>query len=297
MKIILTGSTGQLGREIIKNKPNGFELIEAPRSILDLSDPVSCGNFILNNKPDYLINCAAYTNVEKAESEKELAYLINTKSVKYLAESTRKINGTFIQLSTDYVFDGSKKLPYLPFDSKSPLNIYGKTKSNAEDLIIDIFKDTGKGKIIRTSWLMGPIGNNFALKMLGLLSEKKKISVINDQMGAPTTTKTLALACWKTINVISSGVILPSILHYTNQGEASWYEIAIEILKIGKKLQLLESIPEISPVTSMEFPTNALRPKYSVLDSNKSLESISFESQHWVDAIESLFYEYKNNLI
>ena len=297
MKVILTGTTGQLGREIIKNKPNGFELIEAPRSILDLSDPISCRNFILNNKPDYLINCAAYTNVEKAESERELAYLINAKSVKYLAESIRKINGTFIQLSTDYVFDGSKKIPYLPDDSKSPLNIYGKTKSNAEDFIIDIFKDTGKGKIIRTSWLMGSIGNNFALKILRLLSEKKKISVIHDQMGAPTTTKTLALACWKTINVISNGVILPSILHYTNQGEASWYEIAIEILKIGKKLQLLESIPEIIPVTSLEFPTNALRPKYSVLDSNKSLELISFQSQHWVDAIESLFYEYKNNLI
>ena len=296
MKVLLTGSSGQLGREIIKSKPMSYEIIESNRSVLNLRNPVSCKNYVLANKPDFLINCAAYTDVEKAESEKELANLINAKSVKYLAESMRQINGNFIQLSTDYVFDGRKKMPYFPEDSKKPLNIYGKTKSIAEDFIRDIFKDSQKGKIIRTSWLMGSVGNNFALKMLKLFSQRDEINVINDQIAAPTTTKTLALACWKTIDLIDSGFVLPNILHYTNSGQASWYEIANKIFKTGKKLNLLESNPKIKPVTSIEFPTKAIRPSYSVLDSSNSFKSISFKSDYWEDAIESLLLEFKNNL-
>ena len=296
MKVLLTGSSGQLGREIINCKPAGINLIKPNRIYLDLSKPKSCKNYIERIKPDWIINCGAYTNVEKAEGEKELAYLINSLSVKNLAESVRKINSKFIQISTDYVFDGNRNSPYLPEDSKSPINVYGKTKSIGEDFIKKIFKNNDNGIIIRTSWLMGPRGQNFALKMLDLLSSKEKINVINDQIGSPTTTHSLAQACWETINLNTEGKSLPSILHFANEGEASWFDIAIEIEKIAKELKLIKNPVIINPISSSNYPTKAKRPKYSVLDCKNSFQSISFKSSHWKSALKLLFLEYKRNL-
>ena len=295
MKVLLTGSSGQLGREIINLKPTGINLIKPNRFCLDLSNPNSCQKYIERIKPDWIINCGAYTNVEKAESEKELAYLINSLSVKNLAESIKKINSNFIQISTDYVFDGNQNIPYLPEDLKSPINVYGKTKSIGEDFIKKIFKNNNKGIIIRTSWLMGPTGQNFALKMLDLLSSKEKINVINDQIGSPTTTHSLAKACWETINQSTTGESLPPILHFANEGEASWFDIAIEIEKIAKELRLIKKPVTINPISSSNYPTKAKRPKYSVLDCKSSLKSISLENSHWKSALKLLFLEYKRN--
>ena len=296
MKVLLTGSSGQLGREIISLKPSGINLIKSNRFSLDLINPKSCQNYIKKIKPDWIINCAAYTNVEKAESEKKLAYLINSLSVKNLAESIQEINGNFIQISTDYVFDGNQNNPYLPEDLKSPINVYGKTKSIGEDFIKKIFKNNNKSIIIRTSWLMGPTGQNFALKMLDLLTSKGKVNVINDQIGSPTTTKTLAKACWETINLYTKGESLPPILHFANEGEASWFDIAIEIEKIAKDLGLIQNPVSINPISSSNYPTKAKRPKYSVLDCKSSFQSISYKSNHWKSAIKLLFLEYKRNL-
>ena len=296
MKVLLTGSSGQLGKEIIRLKPSGINLIKANRFSLNLGDPKSCQNYIVRIKPDWIINCAAYTNVEKAESEKELAYLINSLSVKNLAESIQKINGNFIQISTDYVFDGNQNSPYLPENLKSPINVYGKTKSIGEDFIKKIFKNNNKGIIIRTSWLMGPTGQNFALKMLDLLSSKEKVNVINDQIGSPTTTNTLAKACWESINLSTKGKSLSPILHFANDGEASWFDIAIEIEKIARDLGLIQKPVSINPISSSNYPTKAKRPKYSVLDCKRSFESISFKNSHWKSAIKLLFLEYKRNL-
>ena len=296
MKVLLTGSSGQLGKEIIKSKPNGINLITSNRSELDLRCPKSCKEYIKNTRPDWLINCGAYTNVEKAESEENIAYLINSLSVKYLAESIKEINSKFIQISTDYVFDGGKKSPYFPGDIKRPINIYGKTKSLGEDFIKDIFKNNNNAIIIRTSWLMGPTGSNFALKMLNHLSNNEKVDVINDQIGSPTTTFTLAKACWETIRINSLGTKIPSILHFANEGEASWFEIAIEIQKIATDLGLLDKPININPVSSSAYPSIAKRPKYSVLDCRCSFKSISIINIHWRTAFRNLFLEYKRNL-
>ena len=296
MKVLLTGSSGQLGREIIQLKPSGINLIKANRFSLDLSNPESCQSYIKRIKPDWIINCGAYTNVEKAESEKELAYLINSLSVKYLAESIKNINSKFIQISTDYVFDGNQNNPYLPEDLKSPINVYGKTKSIGEDFIKKIFKNNNKAVIIRTSWLMGPTGQNFALKMLDLLSSKEKVNVIDDQIGSPTSTNTLAKACWQTINLNTKGKSLPPILHIANEGEASWFDIAIEIKKIAKDIGLIQKPVTINPISSSNYPTKAKRPKYSVLDCKSSLQSISQKNNHWKSALKLLFLEYKRNI-
>ena len=296
MKVLLTGSSGQLGREIIHLKPSGINLIKANRFCLDLSNPELCQSYINRIKPDWIINCGAYTNVEKAESEKELAYLINSLSVKYLAESIKNINSNFIQISSDYVFNGEQNSPYVPEDLKSPINVYGETKSIGEDFIKKIFKNNNKAIIIRTSWLMGPTGKNFALKMLDLLSSKEKINVINDQIGSPTSTNTLAKACWQTINLNTKGKSLPPILHIANEGEASWFDVAIEIKKIAKDIGLIQKPVIINPISSSNYPTKARRPKYSVLDCKSSLQSISFKNNHWKRALKHLFLEYKRNI-
>ncbi len=297
MRVLLTGSSGQLGKELIKIKPNGYNLITTKRSLLDLSNPSSCYDYIQKIKPDWLINCGAYTNVDNAESNKNEAYSINSLSVKYLAESIKEINSKFIQISTDYVFDGKKNSPYLPDDMKSPINVYGETKSIGEEFLKDIFKDSCNGIIIRTSWLMGPTERNFALKMLSLLSTKKKVNVINDQIGSPTTTLTLAKACWETISVNSKGKSIPLILHFANEGEASWFDIALEIEKIAKDLGLLNKPTIINPIASSEYHSVAKRPNYSVLDCRCSFESISMKSMHWRRAIKLLLMEYKRNHI
>ena len=296
MKVLLTGSSGQLGREIIHLKPSGINLIKANRFCLDLSNPESCQSYIKRIKPDWIINCGAYTNVEQAESEKELAYLINSLSVKYLAESIKNIDSKFIQISTDYVFNGNQNIPYVPEDLKSPINVYGKTKSIGEDFIKKIFKNNNKAIIIRTSWLMGPTGQNFALKMLDLLSSKEKVDVIDDQIGSPTSTNTLAKACWQTIYLNTKGESLPPILHIANEGEASWFDIAIEIKKIAKDIGLIQKPVTINPISSSNYPTKAKRPKYSVLDCKSSLQSISLKNNHWKSALKLLFLEYKRNI-
>tara|TARA_Y100000991_G_scaffold18697_1_gene12255 strand:+ start:522 stop:1418 length:897 start_codon:yes stop_codon:yes gene_type:complete len=294
MKVLITGCDGQLGNEIIKSKPNGISLISTNKENFDLKDLSKCRNFILNKKPNWIINCAAYTKVDKAESERNLAYMINALSVKNLAEAMKEINGNFIQISTDYVFNGKKNIPYQPNDIKSPINIYGETKSLAEDFLKEIFKNSGKGIIIRTSWLMGSTGQNFALKILKLLLEKKSINIIDDQIGSPTTTKTLAKACWSTIKTVSKGKKIPSILHCTNSGKASWYEIALEINKIARNLGIINYPITINPIKSSDYQTLAKRPRYSVLDSKESLESIFLEVDCWEKSLEALFLDYIN---
>ena len=157
-------------------------------------------------------------------------------------------------------------------------------------------KNNNNGIIIRTSWLMGPTGQNFALKMLNLLSSKEKVNVINDQIGSPTTTNTLAKACWETINLNTKGKSLPPILHFANEGEASWFDIAIEIEKIAKDIGLIQKPVSINPISSSNYPTKAKRPKYSVLDCKSSFQSISYKNNHWKSALKLLFLEYKRNL-
>jgi len=217
-------------------------------------------------------------------------------TIKSLAEATKRIDGNFIQFSTDYVFNGTKKNPYLPDDIKSPLNIYGETKSFGEDFVKDIFKNSSKGIIIRTSWLMSSIGNNFAVKILNLLAKNKKINIIEDQVAAPTSTKILSKACWQAIKLISEGEKLPTILHVTNSGQASWYDISIEIYTIAKDIGLLESTVEINPIKTFEYNSKVIRPHYSVLNCQESFESLLINNYDWKKAINDLVIDYQRGI-
>ena len=235
MKILLTGFSGQLGRAIITSKPKEIEIFFKNKSQLNLCSKDSCFNIIKEYRPDWIINCAAYTNVEKAEEDRELAYKINALAPKYFSEAIKNYDCNLLHISTDYVFDGKKGKPYLPNDKKNPLSYYGYSKSKGEDFIADKLFDKNKANIIRTSWLMSPYGNNFALKIIQKLLDNTKLEIIRDQYGSPTTSKTLAKACWQTVLLKSKGLKLPNVMHFTNEGEASWYEIAVEISNLWKK--------------------------------------------------------------
>ncbi len=293
MKILLTGVTGQLGKEIIKNKPEGVKIISKDRLELDLLSKKSCIDAINNIKPDWIINCAAYTNVDKAEDEKDLAYRINSLAPNFFSEGIMKYGGDLLHVSTDYVFNGRKGSPYYPTDKKSPINNYGYTKSKGEDFILDKLSNLNKGHIIRTSWLMSPYGNNFALKILNLLRSKNELKVISDQIGSPTTANSLAKVCWKSIKLKSKGIKIPHIMHYSDSGVASWYDIAISLEEISREINLLNNETRILPIPSTSYPSKVKRPAYSVLDSFETLDKLSLEPIYWRKSIFNLLKNFK----
>ena len=294
MKILLTGYSGQLGKSIIYSKPKNINIICKNRSQLDLLSRDSCLKIVKDNKPDWIINCAAYTNVDKAEKEKDLAYNLNSLTPKYLSEAVRDYGGDILHISTDYVFNGKKNIPYLPNDKKSPISTYGYTKSKGEDFILKVLSDLNKGNIIRTSWLMSIYGNNFALKIIEKMKTTEKLKIIFDQLGSPTTASSLAHACWKTIKLKSKNKTVPNIMHFTNSGVASWYDVAISLAEIGCELNILNKEINILPINSEEYPTAAIRPKYSVLNSFETFERLSLKPVYWKNAIKDLLLELKN---
>ena len=285
MKILLTGASGQLGREILNTKPKGIEIINKNRFELDLFSEDSCINILKEYKPQWVINCAAYTNVDKAEDQKDIAYSINALAPKYFSKAIKDHGGDLLHISTDYVFDGNKGSPYHTTDRKSPLSIYGYTKAKGEDFIIDHLADLNKGNIIRTSWLMSKYGNNFAKKILNKFNDNLLLSVIADQIGCPTTASTLAEACWKTIELKSKGIKMPNIMHYCNAGVASWYDIAIALEEIGRELNLINHSVKVLPISSKSYPSKAKRPPYSVLDTFETLDKLSLHPINWRKAI------------
>tara|TARA_B100001989_G_C24551861_1_gene475870 strand:+ start:10384 stop:11280 length:897 start_codon:yes stop_codon:yes gene_type:complete len=293
MKILITGANGQLGKEIIISKPANINLIAFSRSQFDLTDKKNFIQIIHQEKPDWIINCAAYTNVDNAESNYELAYTINSLAPKYISETIREIGGKIMHFSTDYVFDGNNKNPYLPECKKAPINVYGETKSMGEDFIKNILFDTNQGFILRTSWLMGLYGNNFALTMLKLFSERDNLNIVSDQFGSPTTTMLLAKACWQLIALDKNNIPVQNILHISNYGVCSWFDIAKEIAEVAKKLNILNCNPNLKPIPSSSYPTPAKRPYYSVLDISSSLNSLSLKKEHWKDGINHLLRELK----
>ena len=294
MKVLLTGGSGQLGKSIFASKPIDIEIIAPNKNELNLLSKDSCFKVIEKFKPDWIINCAAYTNVDRAESEKDLAFKINALAPKYFAEAININGGNLLQISSDYVFDGEKGIPYKPNAQKCPLSVYGYTKAKGEDFLTELLSDSYKGNIIRTSWLMSPYGNNFALKIIEKIKKFKDLKIISDQIGSPTTTSILANSCWQTILLKSQGIDIPFILHCTNSGTASWYDLAVSIEEIGRKLNLFDNQINILPIKSEEYPTSAKRPSYSVLDSSDSLKRLDIKPINWRNAILNLLDEFSN---
>ena len=291
IKVLLTGSQGQLGFSIQKLAPKGIQLLSFSKNQFDLSDIKNIKKNLENLKPDFIINCGAFTNVDLAEDEKEIVMNINAKSVKEISLYLKKNGGNLIQISTDYVFDGLKSRAYKVDDKVSPINQYGYSKAKAEEFIQEILGDTNQAFIIRTSWLMGTISKNFLLTMIKLHQTKKEINVVSDQISCPTSTKTLAEACWKLITLKMERTLynlnFMPILHWCDNGIASWYDIAVAIGEISTKNGLINSPSLIKPIKSENYPTKAKRPNFSLLDCTSSKEFLDLEGEYWRNSLET----------
>lgn len=290
MKVLLTGSEGQLGFSIQKLIPKGIELLSLNKNEFDLSKISKIKNNLENIRPDFIINCGAYTNVDMAEDEKKKVMNINAESVREISLYLKKNGGNLIQISTDYVFDGLKSSAYKVDDKVSPLNQYGKSKAKAEKFIREILDEKNQAVIIRTSWLMGTISKNFLLTMINLHKTKKEIDVVADQISCPTSTNTLARACWRiiTLKMENNFYELPfmPILHWCDNGIASWYDIAVAIGEISKKNGLINSPAYINPINSENYPTKAKRPNFSLLDCASSKELLNLKGEYWRNSLE-----------
>ena len=264
---LITGGNGQLGTELSKRLPNA---IRTDVDNLDITDELSVKQFVKNNNIDTIINCAAYTAVDKAEDNIELATKINVDGPANLAKTGAKI----VHISTDYVFDGKGYKPYTPDDKPNPISVYGKTKLDGEMAVLE---NAPMATIIRTAWLYSPYGNNFVKTMRKLGAEKESINVVADQIGTPTYAGDLADAIVKILPQMNEKN--RGIYHFTNLGVCSWYDFATEIMELsGLKCK-------VNPISSAEYPTRAIRPFYSVLDKSKIQKTFGIENEHWKNGL------------
>ena len=277
MVVLVTGANGQLGQAIqfvAANYPN-IHFVFCSSSDLDITNKENC-EFIFNKeKPDFCINAAAYTAVDKAESDPEQAHLINCIGAKNLAEICKEFNAKLIHVSTDFVFDGSKNAPYNETDLTNPKGVYGQTKLEGEIAIQEVFEAYF---IIRTSWVYSQFGNNFMKTMLRLASERTSLSVVNDQIGSPTNAVDLANAILKIVESKTNNQF--GIYNFSNEGQCSWFNFAKKIFEINQvKI-------EVRPIPTTQFPTPAERPKYSVLDKTKIKTTFGIDIKPWEQSLE-----------
>ncbi len=269
--ILVTGSNGQLGKELqeLASLYPAYRFVFASREDLKLHHFGLVENFFVGLQPQYCINCAAYTAVDKAESEKDMAMLVNGEAVGNLAAVCKKFHTKLIHISTDYVFDGESETPYQPDDATGPISIYGISKLKGEELCL---QENPDAIIIRTAWVYSEFGNNFVKTMMRLMKERPEIKVVNDQIGAPTYAADLAKAC---LDIIASGKWQTGIYHYSNSGKISWYDFA-EAIK-----EMIGSKCIVHPIPTTDYPTPAKRPKFSLLDTSKIKEVFDVNIPEW----------------
>ncbi len=270
-KILVTGSNGQLGKELqrICNTMPGYEFVFLSKSDMPVNQFEMVRHIFNTLKPAYCINCAAYTAVDKAEEEKDLAFEINGEAVGVLAAVCLEHETKFIHISTDYVFDGKGDKPYLESDETSPVNAYGASKLKGEE---EAFKYNPDSLIIRTSWVYSEFGKNFVKTMLRLMADKNSISVVNDQLGSPTYAADLADIILK---IIQLQEWKPGIYHFSNEGVITWFDFANAIKEIAS------TNTAIHPISTAEFPTPAQRPAYSVFNKQKIQDAFGINLKDW----------------
>lgn len=276
--ILVTGANGQLGNElqVVSSQYPSYNFLFVTKEALAIDDTDAVHNFFANHSIDYCINCAAYTAVDKAETEAAIAYRINATAVGDLALVCKKQNTQFIHISTDYVFDGTASSPYKEYDPVNPVNLYGASKLKGEQLAIE---NNPTSIIIRTSWVYSSFGNNFVKTMLRLMNERPAINVVSDQQGCPTYAADLAAVIMRIIqaNIKPAN----SIFNYSNKGATTWHQFALAIK------QLSNSNCTVSPIPASQYPTPAKRPYYSVMDTTKIQQIFNVEIPHWEESLRS----------
>lgn len=276
LRVLVTGAAGQLGRALAANTPPHVELRGLTRTELDIADLASVQTIVESFRPDVLINAAAYTAVDQAESDVAVAETGNIQGPRNLALAVQRLpGGRLLHISTDFVFDGRQSVPYQPNAPTAPLGVYGRTKLEGEQAILQVLGR--RSLVLRTAWVYGATGKNFLRTMLRLMRERGAVRVVADQVGTPTCTHSLAEVLWRlAARPDSSGVF-----HWTDAGVASWYDFAVAIAEDGVAAGILCSMPEVTPIATADYPTPARRPAYSVLDKSATHNLLELPTIHW----------------
>ena len=282
MKVLITGAGGQLGTALQASAPAHAKITAIDIGELDLTDAAAIHARIAADKPDLVINAAAYTAVDKAEDEEELASAINSAAVWALAKALMETGGKLVHVSTDFVFDGTSARAYSPEDNRNPLSAYGRTKAEGEDALRE------SDILVRTAWVYTAGGANFVRTMLRLMAEREELSVVTDQIGAPTWAPGLAQAIWGLIDKQASGTF-----HHSDAGVASWYDFAVSIQEEALTLGLLEKEIPINPIATSQYPTPAKRPAFSLLDCSKTRAILGDNHIHWRHNLRRMLKEEK----
>ncbi len=284
MKILIVGSKGQLGWELEQTTPDGVEVVGVDFPGIDITQPDSIQKMMDEHTPDWVINCAAFTDVDGAQSHEDQAHAVNCEGAGHLARAVKTSGARFVHVSTDFIFNGESSRPYLPEDRPDPKSVYGKTKLDGEKVVEKILgQDT---LIIRTAWLYSSHGNNFVHTMIRLMKEKEQLTIIDDQVGTPCWAKGLAQAVWASIQKNLTG-----IYHWTDAGVASWYDFAVAIQEEALAAGLLTKAIPVLPIPTRQYPTPAQRPAFSVLDKTGFLETADLVPVHWRHQLKKMIAE------
>lgn len=280
MKVLITGKGGQLAWELEQTMPQDTTLISLGIENLDITDKTSVEMVIQQHLPDLIINAVAYTAVDKAEEDSEVAYAVNETGTRNLAEAAMKCGTRLFQVSTDFVYKGDKSVPYSPTDKAEPVNVYGASKLAGDKAVAEVMGSNAL--IVRTAWLYSSNGANFVKTMLRLMTERDELDIISDQVGSPTWARGLALWLWKMAEKHDQQAEEECIIyHWADAGLGSWYDFAVAIQELGLEKGLLTKEAKVRPIPTSAYPTPAKRPAYSVMDKSGAEEVSGLETVHW----------------
>ncbi|MGH8300650.1 MAG: dTDP-4-dehydrorhamnose reductase [Steroidobacteraceae bacterium] len=283
-QVLITGAGGQVGRMLLETRPDGFEAIACRHADLDVGAGEAVRELIGRLRPAVIINAAAYTAVDKAESEPDAAQRINAQGPGHLAAAARESGARLIHISTDFVFDGAASVPYQPDSATHPLSVYGRTKRDGEQAVLAALPE--RSTIVRTAWVYAATGANFVRTMLRVMRANGAVRVVADQVGTPTAARSLAEVLWR----IAGNPDIRAIHHWTDAGVATWYDFAVAIAEEGTELGLLPPDVAVNPITTADYPTPARRPPYSVLD-KRSLAPFGLTPIHWRKRLRAILKE------
>lgn len=286
-KVLITGAGGQVGRALLDAVPANFEVIGCTHADLDVTAEEAVRDCIGRYRPAVIINAAAYTAVDKAESEPGSAQRINAEGPRHLAAAARECGARLLHISTDFVFDGAASVPYRPDSATHPLSVYGRSKRDGELAVLEALPE--RSTIVRTAWVYAATGANFVRTMLRVMGANRSARVVADQVGTPTSARSLAQVLWQ----IAGNAELRGIHHWTDAGVASWYDFAVAIAEEGALLGLLPAEVVVAPIATADYPTAARRPPYSVLD-KRSLAPFGLIPAHWRQCLRGVLKEIAN---
>jgi dTDP-4-dehydrorhamnose reductase len=274
LTVLITGAGGQVGRALLHTAPATFQVSGVSHGELDIGDAKAVSEYFRLHSPDVVISAAAYTAVDRAESEPDLALRVNGEGPRNLAAAARDSGARLVHISTDFVFDGAGSMPYRPDAPTGPLSVYGVTKLAGEKAVLEVLPE--RSVLVRTAWVYAADGTNFVRTMLRVMNANRAVRVVADQVGTPTAARGLAETLWK----IVAQPQIAGIHHWTDAGVASWYDFAVAIAEEGASLGLVPADVTVAPIATVDYPTPARRPSYSVLDKT-SLTSLGLVPTHW----------------